>query len=160
MPFVRLYIYHENDLFSLIPLFCVTNKNVRLLCSDVLWPFAYQLVPFLLWLWLWLYTADWTVNVNLQASLLFAKCYFFSVSPPHSSFRVFFIYSIYFYKTINISMPLVLFLRSLVHWLRYCNSLWLDLYTSGNKLEANRRTMNRRNETAKRRKKNRTNTNK
>lgn len=29
MPFVRLYIYHENDLFSLIPLFRVTNKIFR-----------------------------------------------------------------------------------------------------------------------------------
>lgn len=36
--FACVYFYHENDLFPLIRLFCIANKNVRLLhVGDVLW---------------------------------------------------------------------------------------------------------------------------
>lgn len=70
MPFVRLYIYHENDLFSLIPLFRVlpiikySLRCCHCLCSV---PLAVQLDTLCVWI------------LNLQASLLFDVCFFLSL---------------------------------------------------------------------------------
>lgn len=112
MPFVRLYIYHENDLFSLIPLFCVTNKIVPVLfvCHCPL-PAS-------------LFRCGVCVCVSVQldavcgsSGIARIRWTFFCALLSHSLFLP---SRFFLYKTINISLPLVLFCaRSLTALLQF-----------------------------------------